>query len=76
MRFVGLLLPLLLSSLAFGAEARAVVPASGPAPAGPYSPGISVGDYVYVAGQGAHAADGSLPDNFPGQVRQKQRSIT
>ena len=52
------------------AEVRAVVPAKAPALAGPYSAGIETGSYVYVAGQGAHAPDGTLPDTFEAQVRQ------
>ncbi len=57
------------------AQTRAVAPASGPAPVGPYSPGILAGDYLYVSGQGAHAPDGSLPDTFAGQVRQTLENV-
>jgi reactive intermediate/imine deaminase len=70
-----LLLPVLLSPPFLGAGADAVVPKSGPAPAGPYSPGINAGDYLYVAGQGAHAPDGSMPDTFEGQVRQTLENV-
>jgi reactive intermediate/imine deaminase len=75
MRLVVLLLPLLLSQLLFGAEVRAIVPTSGPALIGPYSPGISAGDYVYVSGQGAKGPDGSMPDSFAGQVRQTLENV-
>jgi len=75
MKCIALLLALCLPKLFFGAEIRAILPASGPPLAGPYSPGISVGDYLYVAGQGAHAPDGSLPDTFAGQVRQTLENI-
>jgi 2-iminobutanoate/2-iminopropanoate deaminase len=75
MRFIALLLPLFLSELFFGAEMRAIVPTPGPAIIGPYSPGISVGDYLYVSGQGAKAPDGSMPDTFAGQVRQTLENV-
>jgi reactive intermediate/imine deaminase len=75
MRLVVLLFPLLLSKLLFGAEARAIVPSPGPPVIGPYSPGISVGDYLYVSGQGAKLPDGSMPDTFAGQVRQTLENV-
>jgi len=58
-----------------GAEVHAVVAASGPAPVGPYSPGIRAGDYLYVSGQGAHGPDGSVPETFAGQVRQALENV-
>jgi enamine deaminase RidA (YjgF/YER057c/UK114 family) len=39
-------------------------------PVGPYSPGISAGEWLYVSGQGARRADGSLPEGFAAQARQ------
>src|SRR5580658_5024955 len=74
MRFIVLLLPLL-SNLSIGAEVRAIVPSPGPALIGPYSPGISVGDYLYVSGQGAKGPDGSMPETFAGQVRQTLENV-
>jgi len=32
--------------------------------------GFDAGDYVYVSGQGPQRPDGTIPANFPGQVRQ------
>ena len=58
-----------------GAETHAIVPASSPAPVGPYSPGISAGDYIYVAGQGAEAPDGKMPSTFEEQVRQTLENV-
>ena len=52
-----------------------VVPKSGPPPVGPYTPGVFAGDYLYVSGQGAKAADGSLPPAFEGQVRQTLENL-
>jgi len=34
---------------------RAIISSKGPAPAGPYSPGIGAGDYLFVSGQGPFA---------------------
>ena len=75
MRFIVLLLLPFLSKLSFGAEVRAIVPTPGPAIIGPYSPGISVGDYLYVSGQGAKGPNGSMPDTFAGQVRQTLENV-
>jgi reactive intermediate/imine deaminase len=52
-----------------------VVPKSGPPPVGPYTPGVFAGDYLYISGQGAKAADGSLPPTFEGQVRQTLENL-
>src|SRR4029079_9699127 len=52
------------------AAQRRVIAPSGPKPVGPYSPGIMVGDFLYVSGQGARDRDGRLPDTVEGQVRQ------
>jgi reactive intermediate/imine deaminase len=73
--FLPLLLPLLLPVLSFGADARAVTPASGPAPVGPYSPGVAVGEYLYISGQGARKADGSMPETFAEQVKQMLENV-
>ena len=47
--------------IGLGAQQKAVVPASGPAPVGPYSPGVIADGYLYVSGQGAKTADGQMP---------------
>jgi reactive intermediate/imine deaminase len=69
------LLLFLLPGLVPGAEVRAIVPGSGPAPVGPYSPGISAGDYVYVAGQGAETPGGAMPTTFEEQVKQTLENV-
>jgi reactive intermediate/imine deaminase len=69
---------LLLAAVMFAtasAQTRAIVPASGPAPVGPYSPGVMAGDYLYVSGQGAKAPDGNMPDTFEAQVRQTLENV-
>src|SRR5580658_910818 len=60
-------LTLLLPLLSFGAAAHAVVPASGPAPAGPYSPGIGVWRISVHHGPVARRPDGSMPDTLAEQ---------
>jgi reactive intermediate/imine deaminase len=50
-------------------EKRMIAP-PGPTPAGPYSPGILAGDFLYVSGQGARDRDGRLPAAVEAQVRQ------
>ncbi len=53
-----------------GAQPKVVVPASGPAPVGPYSPGVIADGYLYVSGQGAKTADGQMPVTFEAQAQQ------
>jgi len=65
----------LLPSLSPGADAIAIVPKSGPPLAGPYSPGVFAGDYLYVSGQGAKYPDGSMPATFEGQVKQTLENV-
>jgi gluconolactonase len=38
--------------------------------AGPYSPGVVAGDYLYVSGQGARTADGTLASDPVSQLRE------
>jgi enamine deaminase RidA (YjgF/YER057c/UK114 family) len=52
------------------AEKRVITPADGVPPVGPYSPGILVGDYLYVSGQGAAKPDGSFPSTTEEQTTQ------
>jgi reactive intermediate/imine deaminase len=58
----------------FAAEKKVIFP-PGVKTAGPYSPGILVGEYLYVSGQGARASDGTLPATFEGQVRQCLQNV-
>jgi reactive intermediate/imine deaminase len=52
------------------AEKRVITPAGGPAPVGPYSPGVLAGDYLYVSGQGAARGDGTFPATAEEQAEQ------
>lgn len=62
-------------SLLAAADVSAIVPAAGPKPIGPYSPGVDAGDYVYISGQGATQPDGRRPATFDAQVRQTLENI-
>lgn len=55
---------------------KQVYPASGPKPAGPYSPGVLCGDFLYVSGLAARpAAGGDTPPDFPSQVRNSLTNV-
>ncbi len=69
-----LAVPALLHLIA-AAENRPVLPKSGPPPVGPYTPGIDAGDYLYVSGQGARRADGSMPSGFEEQIQQTMENV-
>jgi len=56
-------------SFAFGADRQRILP-PGTKLAGPYSPGIFAGEFLYVAGQGAQDAQGQLPKDEDAQIRQ------
>ena len=75
MRAIVFVALLLLCQQTANAQLRGVSPGRGPAPVGPYSPGIIAGDYLYVSGQGALAPDGTMPTSFPEQVRQTLENI-
>ncbi len=72
------LLPLVLTlgvGIGLGAQQKAVVPANGPAPVGPYSPGVIADGYLYVSGQGAKSADGQMPATFEAQAQQTLENV-
>src|SRR5215467_10874400 len=69
-----LLLAVAVSFAAPAVEKRSIFP-PGITPGGPYSPGVLVGDYLYVAGQGAKDATGQIPEGVEAQVRQCLRNI-
>jgi reactive intermediate/imine deaminase len=56
-------------SCACAAELQRVMP-PGTKLAGPYSPGILAGEFLYVAGQGAEGPNGQLPKGADNQIRQ------
>ena len=54
----------------WAADVRGIVPADGPKPTGPYTPGVMVGDYLYISSQGPRKPDGSIPKTVEEQVDQ------
>ncbi len=60
---------------AIAAEKKAIAPANGPKPVGPYSPGVLTDEFLYVSGQGAKKADGSISASVDDQLRQCFESI-
>jgi 2-iminobutanoate/2-iminopropanoate deaminase len=70
-----LVLAALAVSLAPAAEKKAVVPEGTP-PGRPFSPGILVGDTLYVSGNtGTDPKTGKLPAEFEAEVRQTLENI-
>jgi 2-iminobutanoate/2-iminopropanoate deaminase len=61
---------LFIVSIVLSAQPKAVVPAGGPPPVGPYTPGVIADGYLYVSGQGAKTPQGEMPATFEAQVRQ------
>jgi 2-iminobutanoate/2-iminopropanoate deaminase len=61
---------LLLTTIPYASERKVIVPANAPKPVGPYSPGIFVGDYLYVSGQGVRDSSGAMPEGVAAQTRQ------
>ena len=59
-----------LSLSIYGQEVKPLFPTSGPKPVGPYSPGIAIGDYVFVSGQGVADGSGKRPADTRGQAIQ------
>ena len=67
---------LLLLAIASGlaAERKVIFPA-GVKPVGPYSPGIMVGDFLYVSGQGMRPVANTTPESAEDKVRQCLRNV-
>jgi enamine deaminase RidA (YjgF/YER057c/UK114 family) len=74
MRILKVVLCIAFATAAMAAERQRVMPA-GARVAGPYSPGIIAGDYLYVAGQGGQDAQGQLAADQEGQIRQCLNNI-
>lgn len=70
-----LALALVTTGAAQAPPAQRVIAPPGPAPVGPFSPGILAGDFLYVSGQGGRDAQGRLPQTIEGQVRQTLRNV-
>ncbi len=57
------------------AQIKSVFPPDAPKPVGPYSPGVLVGGYLYVSGEGAKDADGKLASDVESQAEQAIRNV-
>lgn len=66
---VAILTGLLLTSAAYAADRRSIVP-PGMKLFGPYSPGVLSKNFLYIAGQGAEDAQGKVPQDEAAQIRQ------
>ena len=64
----------LAAALVCAAERKSVFP-PGIKPAGPYSPGVISGDYLYASGQGPRDANGKYGDTPEANMRQTLRNI-
>ncbi|MGH9663047.1 MAG: Rid family hydrolase, partial [Bryobacteraceae bacterium] len=62
------------ASFLSAANTQAIAPA-GVKTAGPYSPGIFAGEFLYVSGQGAQRPDGTIPDTLEGQIQQCLKNV-
>lgn len=49
---------------------QVIVPANAAKPVGPYSPGVSAGEYLYVSGQGVRDAQNNVPVGVAAQAKQ------
>ncbi len=55
---------------------RAVVTDKAPAPAGPYTPGLVTGDFIFVSGQGPFDPETrAMPETIEGQTSQTLENI-
>ncbi|MCS7044493.1 MAG: RidA family protein [Bryobacteraceae bacterium] len=72
-RFVAVF-ALALAPAALMAQKKAVVP-EGAKVAGPYTPGIVAGNFLFVAGQVGRDKDGKYPESFEDEVRQTLENV-
>ena len=54
----------------YGQDIKPLFSTTGPKPIGPYSPGISLGDFMFVSGQGVGDGSGKRPADTRGQAIQ------
>lgn len=75
MKHLGVIFILFMAIATLQAEKKPIAPQSGPAPVGPYTPGVYAGEYLYVSGQGAKDPEGKLPATIEDQVRQTIENV-
>lgn len=68
--FLCLLTASFLATSMMAAEIKTIIPRNAAKPVGPYSPGLQVGDYLYVSGQGVNDSQNHRPGDIFGQTRQ------
>jgi 2-iminobutanoate/2-iminopropanoate deaminase len=64
-----------LSISVFAQDIKPLFPTTGPKPVGPYSPGIAIGDYLFVSGQGVGDGTGKRPADTRGQAIQCMNNV-
>ena len=64
----------LTTGAARGTERQLILP-EGAKPGGNYSPGILVGDTLYISGQAGEDANGKIPAEFESEVKQALENI-
>lgn len=69
-----LFLPLLCSTVLFGADKKIILP-PGSDPGANYSPGILVDGTLYVSGQGGEDSAGKIPKDFEAEVKQALKNV-
>jgi 2-iminobutanoate/2-iminopropanoate deaminase len=65
----------ILSISVFGQDIKPLFPTTGPKPVGPYSPGLAIGDFVFVSGQGVGDGTGKRPADTRGQAIQCMNNV-
>ncbi|MGB9610895.1 MAG: RidA family protein, partial [Bryobacteraceae bacterium] len=74
MRTLIVLLTLAAAPVALMAQKKPVVP-DGAKVAGPYTPGIVAGNFLFVAGQVGRDRDGKYPESFEDEVKQTLENV-
>lgn len=74
MRYLIVLLMLAAAPVAAPAQKKPVVP-EGASTAGPYTPGIQAGNFLFAAGQVGRNKDGKYPEAFEDEVKQTLENV-
>jgi len=70
-----LTLVLVFGGLAASSTGKRIIMPPGAKPGGNYSPGIMVGDTLYISGQAGEDAAGKIPADFDAEVKQSLANI-
>ena len=74
-KIIGTVALIVLGAGAARSAERQVILPEGAKPGGNYSPGILVGDTLYVSGQAGEDANGKIPAEFESEVKQALENI-